>query len=60
MQNHYQFSMLENHELTAQSLYTQIIEKFSDSNVSVQTVLHARKHLGWVSTTLWCVELNRD
>ena len=66
--------MLESDELTAQSLYTKVMDNFPELTLSVQTIRRARERLGWVSTTpkycqlirevnkdkrlKWCVELN--
>ena len=42
--------MTENDELTARKTRQLLEERWPDTNVSINTIKRARKHLGWVAT----------
>ena len=62
-QEHYAFidkAMMENDELTAYQLLHKLKHTYLELQLSLPTVRHARRDLGWVSSVPWYCQLIRE
>ena len=51
---------MENNELTAYQLLYKLKRTYSELQLSLSTVRHARRDLGWVSSVPWYCQLIRE